>query len=203
MKASICLKTIFLAMMYLASVTAAYTQDATPPDAKPQETPNPIATKPPEGKQNLLLQLGLSREQIQQIRRLNVERKPMMEDAQRRFREANRALDEAIYADQVNDIDVQSRLKDVQVAQAEVANIRYTNELSVRKILTTEQLVRFRELRQKFEMVRRATENQRPNGGGRVIGQRPAGTTQPLRALREKPPSVRQVMRQNQQRPKP
>ena len=198
MKASICLKTIFLAMMYLAFVTAAYAQDATP-----QETPKPVAAKPPEGKQNLLLQLGLSREQIQQIRRLNAERKPMMEDAQRRFREANRALDEAIYADQVNDIDVQSRLKDVQVAQAEVANIRYTNELSVRKILTTEQLVRFRELRQKFEMVRRTTENQRPNGGGRVIGQRPAGTTQPLRALREKQPSVRQLMRQNQQRPKP
>ena len=198
MKASICLKTIFLAMMYLAFVTAAYAQDATP-----QETPKPVAAKPPEGKQNLLLQLGLSREQIQQIRRLNAERKPMMEDAQRRFREANRALDEAIYADQVNDIDVQSRLKDVQVAQAEVANIRYTNELSVRKILMPEQLVRFRELRQKFEMVRRTTENQRPNGGGRVIGQRPAGTTQPLRALREKQPSVRQLMRQNQQRPKP
>jgi hypothetical protein len=41
-------------------------------------------------------------------------------------------------------------LKELQLAQAEAAKLRYLNELGLRKILTPEQLARFRELRQRF-----------------------------------------------------
>jgi Spy/CpxP family protein refolding chaperone len=94
--------------------------------------------------------LNLSREQIQQIRRINQTRRPSMQEAQMRFRAANRALDEAIYADSPNDADVQARMKEVQLAQAEIIKIRITSELAIRKVLTPEQLVKFRELREKF-----------------------------------------------------
>ncbi len=100
---------------------------------------------------NALRQLGLSREQLQRIRRLNMERKPLMDAAQMRLRRANRALDDAIYSDTATEADVQARLKDFQVAQGEVIRIRFMNEYGVRRILTQEQLTRFRNLRQRFE----------------------------------------------------
>ena len=65
-------------------------------------------------------QLGLSPDQMRQIRRLNIERKPRMEAVQKRLRSANRSLDEAIYADNANDFDVQARVKEVQAAQSEL-----------------------------------------------------------------------------------
>lgn len=142
-----------------------FAQETKPVEA--QDGPNPAVNQQPDIRTNALRQLGLSREQAQQIRRMNMERKPLMDAAQQRLRESNRSLDEAIYADQVNETDVQARLKDLQLAQAEVARIRFMNELSVRKILTPEQLTRFRELRQRFEQVRDDFEKR--NGGRKEI----------------------------------
>lgn len=125
------------------------------------------ATQPENTRPNLMRELGLSQEQIQQIRRMNAERKPLMNQAQRRLRMANRALDQAIYSDSVNEEDVQVRLKEFQAAQAEMVRLRFTNELAVRKILTREQLVRFRELRQNFAERRR--QNMQNNPAGRQL----------------------------------
>ena len=96
---------------------------------------------------NLLENLGLTQDQVRQIRLMNRDRKPLMEAAQRRLREANRALDMSIYGDDLNENLVQERLREFQSAQAEVAQIRFQSELELRKILTPEQLVRFRSLR--------------------------------------------------------
>src|SRR3569623_1379212 len=105
---------------------------------------------PDEQRPNLLQQLGLSPDQARQIRQLNQQRKPMIDEAQRRVKEANQALDAAIYADNVDESEVQARLNDLQHAPADIARIRFTNELAIRKILPTEQLGRFRELRRQF-----------------------------------------------------
>jgi Spy/CpxP family protein refolding chaperone len=109
--------------------------------------------KPPKDNirpQQILRELGLSREQMQQIRRIHEDRREQMQAAQRRLHDANRSLDQAIYADTVNEEEIQTRLKDVQAAQSEVIKIRNTTELAVRKVLTAEQLARFRELRDEF-----------------------------------------------------
>lgn len=142
-------KTLLFLTVLMAFAGVAFGQDTKPPDGQ-----KPADNQPQDVRANALRQLGLSRDQIQQIRMVNAERKPLMAEAQRRLREANLALDEAIYSDHVSESDVQARLKEAQSAQAEVARIRYMNELSVRKILTTEQLVRFRELRRSFEQER-------------------------------------------------
>ena len=164
MRSNIFNKALFLAALTLVSVTAGLAQDVASPEVKSQPTPN----MPPNARPNLFAQLGLARPQIQQIRRLNMDRKPLMEAAQLRFREANRLLDEAIYADQVDDAVVQDRLKEVQLAQADVAKVRYMSEVAIRKILTPEQLVRFRDLRQRFEQVRQSIETRRPRNNQRL-----------------------------------
>jgi Spy/CpxP family protein refolding chaperone len=132
-----------LGVLFLAGVVTAQ-------DAKPVETP-PQGDQPQDVRGNALRQLGLSMEQMQQIRRLNMARKPMMDDAQKRVREATQALNQVIYADEVNETEFQARLKEFQLAQAEVARLRFINELAVRRILLRDQLLRFREIQRRFE----------------------------------------------------
>lgn len=80
-------------------------------------------------------------------------RRPIMEAAQLRFQEANRKLDESIYADQLNEAEVHERIGEVQRSQAELTRMRSISELMIRKILTPEQLVRFRRLRERFKEI--------------------------------------------------
>lgn len=144
--------TLFLfAMLFVLPVLA---QDE--PVSEPQR---PVVNQDPRA--NMLRQLGLNRDQIQRLQRINRERKPTMDAAQEKLRNANQALDFAIYADEVSETDVQAKLKDVQLAQAEVFRIRFTNELAIRRLLTPEQLVRFRNMRQRFERVRQEAEDRR------------------------------------------
>ncbi len=99
---------------------------------------------------NLLRELGLSREQIQQVRRIMQERQNALRQAKRRLQAANEALDAAIYADSDNESDVQARLKELQAAHTELTRNRTESERAVRRILTAEQLNRFRNLRGQF-----------------------------------------------------
>jgi Spy/CpxP family protein refolding chaperone len=150
-------------------------------------------TAPQEDRPNLLQQLGLAPDQLRQIRQLNQQRKPMVDEAQRRVREANQALDAAIYADSVDENDVKARLNELQQAQSEVARIRFTNELAIRRILTPEQLGRFRELRRQFaeqnrEMLQERRQQQRIDQG-----RSPAGTQNQNKNLRQ------MIREQNQQ----
>ena len=126
-----------------------------------QDEPPPVRQRMGGERPNLLRELGLSPEQTQEIKRMNQARRPLMEDATRRFREANRALDMAIYADELNEREVTSRLKEFHLAQAEVAKLRFQGELELRKILTTEQLSKFRDLREQFGRRREMRQNRR------------------------------------------
>jgi len=130
-----------------------------PPDGRPLAQPQGVRNQ-------ALRQLGLSPEQFRQIRRINMERKPLMDEAQKRLRMANRALDEAIYANNANEAEVQARLKDLQAAQAEVAKIRFMSEFAHRRVLTAEQLERFRELRRRFDEGRPMPQNRSFDEGG-------------------------------------
>ncbi len=148
---------IFLALVFCLPLMA-LAQEQRPP----MPPPDIQAGSPNEPKPNLFLELGLSREQIQAIRRLNAERKPIEQEARRRFQDANRELNMAIYGDTPNDEVIQTRLKEFQAAQAELARIKFTNELAVRRVLTADQLNKFRTLRQRFAEAR---ENNEKRGG--------------------------------------
>ena len=137
------LSLFFAALTIIFSFSAVKAQDEMPPENQNRRTQR-------ERRPNLLAELGLTQEQRGQIRRINLQKRPLVRDAQQRLREANRRLDQAIYADSMNETDIQARLKDVQTAQSELIKIRFTNELAIRRILTVEQLSKFRALREQF-----------------------------------------------------
>lgn len=116
---------------------------------------------------NLFRELGLTDEQRMEIKKYNEENGPAMREAQSRFRQANKDLDDAIYSEKVEDALVAQRLKEFQEAQAEVARLRFSSELALRKLLTPEQLVTFREIRLRFAENRERMQRrlqQAPNG---------------------------------------
>ncbi len=144
MKKFDCTSFILTILLVIASFSAIKAQDEMPPEEAPPQNFNQ-ARRP-----NLLSELDLSPNQIQQIRRINADKRPLVREAQQKWREANRRLDQAIYADNADETEIQARLKDAQIAQAELIKIRSTTEFAVRQILTPDQLVKFREVRQRF-----------------------------------------------------
>ena len=159
----------------------------------------PRGGPPPDGgnqfaQQNrpkLLEELNLSKEQIQQIRRINAERKLIMQESKRRFDAANLALDESIYGDKGDEAEIQARLRDAQLAHAEMIKNRTISETAIRRVLTPTQLTRFRELRQQFNPQKREINQEQ-----RQINNQ----QQPPNRLKNLP--KRQILRQQQRPPK-
>lgn len=145
--------TLFATLSFAVGVFAQENKN----DEQARQNPTPAA----DNKITLLRHLGLTREQIQQIRRINAERKPLMDAAQQRLRQATRQLDDAIYADAVAEGEFQERLKNVQQAQAEVSRVRFSTEFAIRRVLTPEQLGKFREMHDRFEAAQQNIQNQR------------------------------------------
>lgn len=160
----------------LITSAPAYGQNV-PPPGNPEHEDRPDDRRP-----NLLAELGLSPDQVQQIRRMNQERRPAMMEAQRRMRDANRNLDIAIYGEAISDADFQTRLKEFQAARAELDRLRFEGELSVRKVLTPEQLVHFREIRRRFAEARQNNMQDRRRQRRRQ-GTPPARDMQPKRPI--------------------
>ena len=136
---------ILLVTLTVFSFSTVEAQDAMP------QTDAPIEKGGNKRRAELLEELGLSPAQMQQFRRINGDRRPQMRAAQQRLKEATRALDEAVYADAPDESMIQMRIREAQAAQAEVIKIRSLTELAVRRILTAEQLTRFRDTRRRFE----------------------------------------------------
>lgn len=147
---------IFAALLMLFSVSTGKAQNEfsdsdAPPNAKQTNRPS------------LLSELNLSPDQIRQIRIINRENQPQLREAQRRLRDARSDLDQAIYGDNADENLVQSRLRNLHQAQAEVVRLRSTTEFAVRKVLTPDQLVRFRAVRQQYMEQKANQPNLRPN----------------------------------------
>lgn len=146
-----------------------------------RETPR----RPPPGL-NLMRQLNLSREQRQRLREIRRQGEAELRAHTRRVRLARRALDEAIYADEVSDALVEERTAELSQALAALARLRAQTELRVRRVLTAEQLRSFRDLRQRARQRQRAqrrldrrNRRQQPGPAGRpaLRPEAPANTT--------------------------
>ncbi len=147
------LSLIFTAFWLCLTFSNANAQEptATPETQIPNQTVRPF---------KIFEELGLTREQIQQIRRINQTRKPIMQEAQQRWRMANRNLDLAVYADNSTDEEVKELTKTAQQAQSELLRERILTEYLIRKVLTPEQLVKFRNLREQLLQRRNNFKNQ-------------------------------------------
>ncbi|HEY0461895.1 MAG TPA: hypothetical protein VGC97_22370 [Pyrinomonadaceae bacterium] len=144
MKKTNSLNLIFTILLTALAFSTVRAQEEPTPDN--QNQPKRQAARP----FRLLQELGLKREQVQQIRRINQERRPVMQEAQQRWRAANRALDAAIYADESTDEQIKELTGQAQIAQSELLREKTLTEYLIRKVLTPEQLVKFRSLREQL-----------------------------------------------------
>lgn len=141
-------------------------------------------------------QLNLTPEQIQKIRGINSELKDQRLAANQHLRLAQRALAEAIESPNPDEKLIDQRSQEVADAQAATIRLRSLTEARVLQVLTPEQRIRLREMRQRNQALRRDGGQQLPRNG---LGRRPDGlqrntnTAQPLtprqrRLIRQQPP---------------
>jgi Spy/CpxP family protein refolding chaperone len=181
------MKTYFLlivAIFVLSGTAAVKAQDGPPPP-----NGNAFSDEGPErdgpNRQRILKRvLGLNNEQMLAIRNINAEMRPKMHFAIQKVGEARGELDRAIYSDELDEAMLRERVRALVEAEGEVTRLRTMSEVAVRKVLTPEQLVKFRQLRQRFERQRGPARNRMPMRQG-----------QPLR--RDKPDSPPPAVIQN------
>ena len=121
-----------------------------------QDPPAPPPSDP-------IQQLNLSPEQRQQIRRLLSETQQERQTTNRRLREANAALDQALDADQLDESLVEQRINEVAAAQAAQTRMRAHLEMRVRRLLNSEQLATLRRLHLQIRDVMNPPRPNNPN----------------------------------------
>ena len=132
-----------LSMMVLVITCAgfSYAQELTP------STPDPIE------------QLRLAPEQRQRIRMIFEENKTERQSINRRVREANVALDQALDAEPTDESVIDQRLNELATAHAAQMRMRIYTELKIRRELRPEQIATLKRLRLQ---VRDFVNGQRP-----------------------------------------
>ena len=111
-------------------------------------------------------QLRLMPEQRQRIRMILEENKDERQSINRRVREANVALDQALDAEPTDENVINQRLNELATAQAAQMRMRVQTELKIRRELRPEQLATLRRLRLQ---VRDVMNPQRPLNRARRI----------------------------------
>lgn len=127
-----------------------------------------------------LRSLGLSEDQIVRIREINRARRGQMESAQAKVKEALGRLDDAIYSDQLDEAGVSRLTEELTKVETDLTRLRFRNELEIRRILTADQLVRFRDMRRGF-LLGRGGKNNAPETRTDDPRARPPGRNLPQR----------------------
>lgn len=163
----------------------------TPPVQTGQTQTTPATQMP-----NLQSELNLTPDQIQKWRALNKELREQEQTATLRLRQARQAYSDALESPNPNEDLIKQRARELADAQSAMTQLQGLRQARVLQILTPEQRVKLREIRQRNQALRRENSQLPGNGTGRRSDslQRNANTT-PLG------PRQRKLMRQ--QRPKP
>lgn len=120
---------LLAALLLITSASFTSAQELTPP------TPDPIE------------QLRLTPDQRQRVRTIFEENKTERQSINRRVREANVALDQALDAEPTDEAVIDQRLTELAAAQAAQMRMRIYTELKIRRELRPEQLITLRRLR--------------------------------------------------------
>lgn len=132
----------------------------------PQEQPSPV------GAADLIPDLHLTPDQLQRIRQIQRETKDERAAIGQRLRESNRALEDALDAETLDESLIEQRMQAVATAQSAQMRMRIQTEVRIRRVLNPEQLAIWRELRLKAGDVRRRPQINRPLRPG-INGLRP------------------------------
>ena len=108
-------------------------------------------------------QLRLTPDQRERIRMIVEQNKNERQSTNRRVREANFALDQALDAEPIDDAVIQQRLNELATAQAAQLRMRIETEIKIRRELRPEQLALLRRLRLQIrDVVGGQGQRQRP-----------------------------------------
>lgn len=147
----------------ILSLFATATRAQDPAPQQQEEEASSQNNPAPNDAVGLLMQLNLSPEQVGQMREIQSQSAPQARALNQRLNRARLALDEAIYADSLDEALIGQRAREVAEAQAALVALRARTELRVRRVLTPAQLQTFRDLRQQAQRDRRI--QRRLNGG--------------------------------------
>ena len=142
---------LFAAVLILTWTSSSFGQDLAPPTGADQ-----------------IEQLRLTPDQRQRIRMIFEESKGDRQQINRRLREANFALTQALDAEPIDEKLIDQRLNELAAAQAAQMRMRIQIELKIRRELSPEQLAIWRRLRLQMRdfMDARRPLNQRPAANG-------------------------------------
>jgi Spy/CpxP family protein refolding chaperone len=165
--------TIALVLLLLITASASQTFAQTPGEAAPEDAA--------QGNQdaNWVTALGLTPEQIARIRAIRMQNRAEWQAAKQRVNQAQRALDQAIYSDEVSEAIIEQRSREVAEAQAAEVRLRAMTELGIRRVLTLQQLNTFRMIR--GQRIREAQMKRRMDNANGLRDRRPGNAiNQPL-----------------------
>jgi Spy/CpxP family protein refolding chaperone len=100
-------------------------------------------------------ELNLSPDQIQKIRVINADVKDQRQAAGMKLRQAQRALAEAVESTTPNEALIEQRSHELADAQATTIRLRSLTEARILQVLTPEQRLKLREMRQRNQALRR------------------------------------------------
>jgi len=113
----------------------------------PQTTATESATP------DLITTLRLTPEQRQKIRAIREQTKDERAVINQRLKESNRALEDALDADPLDENLIDQRMRDVSLAQTAQMRMRIRTEVMIRRVLNREQLATWRTLRLRLQDV--------------------------------------------------
>jgi Spy/CpxP family protein refolding chaperone len=156
----IILRSVLVTFMLLMLVATVVTVSAMP--QSPQQDPSPTPAQDP------ITMLNLTPEQRQKIRAIRAESKEERATIIERVKSSNEALERTLDADNPNEEEVELRLRDLAAAQAASTRMRVLQELRIRRVLTPEQIAKWRTIRLEAAAQRRreVQEQRRQNGNG-------------------------------------
>src|SRR5215510_3564248 len=152
------------------------------------QTNSPTESTAPD----LISTLRLTPEQRQKIRTIRDQTKDERAVINQRLKEANRALEDALDADPLDENLIDQRMRDVSLAQTAQMRMRIRTEVMIRRVLNREQLATWRTLRLRLQDVMAAPRGNserplRPAGNTLKPNQRNAIDSLPPRNPRRNP----------------
>jgi Spy/CpxP family protein refolding chaperone len=156
------------AVVLFASLVSTRAQTTLQNQGPPQAPPNNVAAQPPQA-QNLPAELGLTPEQTQQWREINREFRTQEMTATLKQREARLALNEAMESANPNEEVIKQRAKQLADAQSAVTQLQALRQARVLQMLTPEQRIKLKEIRERVQAIRREQQNANAMAPGRPL----------------------------------
>jgi Spy/CpxP family protein refolding chaperone len=182
------------AVLLLATSVSTRAQTATQNQTAQQSPQTNVATQPPQA-QSLPAQLNFTPQQAQQWREIAREFRNQEMAATLKQRQARQALNEAMESANPNEEVIKQRAKELADAQSAVTQLQALRQSRVLQILTPEQRVKLKEIRERAQELRREQRGDNALAPNRQLKR---NNNAPLLT-----PAQRKALRQQQKRQKP